>query len=103
MINKLCLVVKSFSNVCLCPVVGFATGRSEPATSNDAGSGGSSIAAELAKADPIADRRRAKALKLLDAKMAELSQEPEGWDDVVRCAILSSIPFQCLKISAMPY
>lgn len=60
-------------------------------------------------ADVVADRRRAKALKvrpqallskrtdlvyyilllfaflqLLDAKMAELAQEPEGWDDVVR-------------------
>jgi hypothetical protein len=88
-------MIKSVTNVCLCPVVGFATGRSESAASNDAGSGGSSIAAELAKADPIADRRRAKALKLLDAKMAELSQEPEGWDDVVRCAILCSTPFQC--------
>ncbi|KAJ1417585.1 hypothetical protein B484DRAFT_453929 [Ochromonadaceae sp. CCMP2298] len=30
----------------------------------------------------IAERQRAKALKLLDAKMAELSQEPEGWDEV---------------------
>ena len=27
------------------------------------------------------ERRRAKAMKLLDAKMAELSQESEGWDD----------------------
>lgn len=67
--------------------------------------------ATQAKVDVVADRRRAKALKvpsrvdvchspisyalsychivshlvqLLDAKMAELAQEPEGWDDVVR-------------------
>lgn len=32
--------------------------------------------------DLIAERRRAKAIKLLDAKMAELSKEPEGWEDV---------------------
>lgn len=32
--------------------------------------------------DLIAERRRAKAIKLLDAKMAELSKEPEGWEDL---------------------
>lgn len=33
--------------------------------------------------DLVGDRRRAKAMKLLDAKMAELAgREPEGWDDV---------------------
>jgi hypothetical protein len=31
------------------------------------------------KQDVVLERRRAKAMKLLDAKMAELSQEPEGW------------------------
>lgn len=31
--------------------------------------------------DLVQERRRAKALKLLDAKMAELAKEPEGWDD----------------------
>lgn len=30
--------------------------------------------------DVVMERRRAKALKLLDAKMAELSKESEGWD-----------------------
>ena len=34
-----------------------------------------------AKQDIVMERRRAKAMKLLDAKMAELSQESEGWDD----------------------
>jgi len=38
--------------------------------------------AVVSKVDPLAERRRAKALKLLDAKMAQLSQEPEGWDDM---------------------
>lgn len=33
-----------------------------------------------AKQDAVLERRRAKAMKLLDAKMAELSKEPEGWD-----------------------
>lgn len=28
--------------------------------------------------------------QLLDAKMAELAQEPEGWDDVVRTMRISS-------------
>ena len=32
--------------------------------------------------DAIQERRRAKAMKLLDAKMAELSKEPESWEDV---------------------
>jgi hypothetical protein len=32
--------------------------------------------------DLVSERRRAKAMKLLDAKMAELAKEPEGWDDV---------------------
>eukprot|EP00602_Paraphysomonas_sp_CaronLab_P011873 CAMPEP_0185041086 /NCGR_PEP_ID=MMETSP1103-20130426/39925_1 /TAXON_ID=36769 /ORGANISM="Paraphysomonas bandaiensis, Strain Caron Lab Isolate" /LENGTH=204 /DNA_ID=CAMNT_0027580667 /DNA_START=76 /DNA_END=690 /DNA_ORIENTATION=- len=32
--------------------------------------------------DAVAERRRAKAIKLLDAKMAELSKEPEGWEDI---------------------
>eukprot|EP00981_Chlorochromonas_danica_P015304 scaffold11566_cov156-Ochromonas_danica.AAC.4 len=35
-----------------------------------------------APVDLVGERRRAKALKLLDAKMAELAREPEGWDDV---------------------
>jgi hypothetical protein len=34
-----------------------------------------------ARQDIVMERRRAKAMKLLDAKMAELSQENEGWDD----------------------
>jgi len=34
-----------------------------------------------ARQDIVMERRRAKAMKLLDAKMAELSQESEGWDD----------------------
>lgn len=40
--------------------------------------------APQSKPDIIAERRRAKAMKLLDAKMAELSQQDpiEGWDDV---------------------
>ena len=52
----------------------------------------------VVKVDLVAERRRAKALKvsaacaatlltfdaqLLDAKMAEMSQEPEGWDENV--------------------
>lgn len=36
----------------------------------------------LTKADIVAERRRARAMKILDAKMAELAKEPEGWDDV---------------------
>jgi hypothetical protein len=32
--------------------------------------------------DEIAERRRAKAMKILDAKMAELYKKSEGWDDV---------------------
>eukprot|EP01042_Synura_sphagnicola_P000268 gene268-278_t len=31
--------------------------------------------------DPVVERRRAKAMKLLDAKMMELSKVPEGWED----------------------
>lgn len=38
--------------------------------------------APLSKADIVAERRRARAMKILDAKMAELAKEPEGWDDV---------------------
>lgn len=47
--------------------------------------------ATQAKVDVVADRRRAKALKLLDAKMAELAQEPEGWDDVGAMGDLESL------------
>lgn len=37
-----------------------------------------------ARQDVVMERRRAKAMKLLDAKMAELSQETtEGWDDSI--------------------
>ena len=54
-------------------------------------------AAPVVAADPVAERRRAKAIKvdtvystyyilmchvqLLDAKMAKLAQEPEGWSE----------------------
>jgi membrane associated rhomboid family serine protease len=34
-----------------------------------------------AQSDVVGERRRAKALKILDAKMAELAAEPQGWDD----------------------
>ena len=37
---------------------------------------------QVATQDAIQERRRAKAMKLLDAKMAQLSQESEGWGDV---------------------
>lgn len=33
------------------------------------------------KAEIVAERRKARALKMLDAKMAELAKEVEGWDD----------------------
>jgi len=36
---------------------------------------------QLATQDAIQERRRAKAMKLLDAKMAELSKESESWED----------------------
>lgn len=39
---------------------------------------------QVATQDAIQERRRAKAMKLLDAKLAQLSQETEGWGDV-RC------------------
>ena len=37
---------------------------------------------QVATQDAIQERRRAKAMKLLDAKIAELSKESEGWEDV---------------------
>lgn len=43
-----------------------------------------------APVDLVGERRRAKALKLLDAKMAELAREPEGWDDVAVGSLSSS-------------
>jgi hypothetical protein len=39
------------------------------------------------KEDKLAERRRAKARKLMEAKMAEDSKEPEGWDDDLASAI----------------
>lgn len=44
--------------------------------------GGIETSILLSKADIVAERRRARAMKILDAKMAELAKEPEGWDDV---------------------
>jgi len=44
--------------------------------------GGESTSPVATGDDIIAERRRAKAIKLLDAKMAELSKEPEGWEDL---------------------
>jgi len=38
-------------------------------------------ASSSVKHDEVAERRRAKAMKMLDAKMAELSRKSEGWDD----------------------
>lgn len=46
------------------------------------GSSEASPSSSTSGEDLIAERRRAKALKLLDAKMAELSKEPEGWEDL---------------------
>ena len=41
-----------------------------------------SLTAPVAKSvDPVSERRRAKAMVLLDAKMAELSKESIGWDE----------------------
>eukprot|EP01040_Poterioochromonas_malhamensis_P001154 gene1154-1225_t len=42
------------------------------------------------KYDEVAERRRAKAMKMLDAKMAELSRKSEGWDDVSVLYLLMS-------------
>jgi hypothetical protein len=36
------------------------------------------------KAEIVAERRKARALKMLDAKMAELAKEVEGWDDEIQ-------------------
>eukprot|EP01041_Mallomonas_annulata_P009002 gene9002-18637_t len=39
------------------------------------------LTAPVTHKDVVAERRRAKAMKLLDAKMQELTKESEGWDD----------------------
>lgn len=54
-----------------------------------------------AKTDLVAERRRAKAMKLLDAKMAELSQDPEGWDDVGTMEELQQFPAGHVELSKL--
>lgn len=64
------------------PLAPGATSGSTTASTSTAAAGKD---APATKPDLVAERRRAKAMKLLDAKMAELSQQDpagEGWDDV---------------------
>ena len=48
---------------------------------SSSGSGGTNTGAPVKPVDPVSERRRAKAMLLLDAKMAELSKEAIGWDE----------------------
>eukprot|EP00598_Pedospumella_elongata_P001730 CAMPEP_0184970422 /NCGR_PEP_ID=MMETSP1098-20130426/2924_1 /TAXON_ID=89044 /ORGANISM="Spumella elongata, Strain CCAP 955/1" /LENGTH=237 /DNA_ID=CAMNT_0027492365 /DNA_START=398 /DNA_END=1111 /DNA_ORIENTATION=- len=73
-------------------IANSSLGSAEAGLGGNAGSSqGVETSGPAKAADVVADRRRAKALKLLDAKMAELAQEPEGWDDVGAMGDLESL------------
>ena len=55
---------------------------SNVASLSQAGDSSTQSALPIAKIDPVSERRRAKAMILLDQKMAELSKESIGWDEV---------------------
>mmetsp|Transcript_22389 Transcript_22389/g.37446 ORF Transcript_22389/g.37446 Transcript_22389/m.37446 type:complete len:372 (-) Transcript_22389:227-1342(-) len=77
-------ITNSSSGTSSSSISGSSNGGNAAGSDGDgnSSSGAAGTGGVPAKTDIIAERRRAKALKLLDAKMAELSQEPEGWDDV---------------------
>jgi len=53
----------------------------EPPSIAQQSSSGERLAELVPKVDLVAERRRLKAMKLVESKIAELSQESEGWDD----------------------